>query len=86
MASLRGLRALPWTMALEGAVVARRHWQKLDESERSKLTRLIRKSKGTPTNLTERERAEIRKLVGKLDLAGIGRDLLPFAGRLRSRR
>jgi hypothetical protein len=73
-------------MALEGAMVANRHWQRLSESERSKLTGLIRKSKGVPTNLTEREREEIRKLVGKLDLAGIGRDLLPFAGRLRSRR
>jgi hypothetical protein len=71
---------------LEGAVVANRHWQHLSEGERSKLTRLIRKSKGVPTNLTERERAEIRKLVGKLDVVGMGRDLLPFAGRLRSRR
>jgi hypothetical protein len=86
LASLRRLRALPWAIALEGAVVANRHWKQLDEGERSRLTRLISKSRGVPTNLSERERAEIRKLVGKLDVVGMGRDLLPFTGRPRPRR
>lgn len=85
MASIRGLRAMPWAIALEGAMVANRHWQSLSQSERSKLTDLIRKSRGVPQNLSERERAEVRRLVGKLDVLGMGRDLLPFAGRLRSR-
>ncbi|HEX2015505.1 MAG TPA: hypothetical protein VGN69_02340 [Solirubrobacteraceae bacterium] len=86
MPGLTRLRAVPWAMALEVASVAHRHWKTLSDSERSRLARLLRESKGNPRNLTARERSELARLVSKLDVPGIGRDLLPFAGRLRGRR
>ena len=66
-------------------MVANRHWQALSERERKRLVALLRKSGGRPAGLTARERDEIRGLVGRLDLVGIGRELVPFASRARRR-
>lgn len=86
MPRVPGLRRLPWAIALEVAIVAREHWQLLDERDRAELARIVRKSKGKPANLTERERRHLRELVAKLDLVTAGRSLLPFGRRRRRRR
>jgi hypothetical protein len=77
---------LPWALLLQGAASANRHWRELEAAERRRLTELVRKSRGRPGNLSARERADLRRLVGKLDVPGIGRELLPFSGRRRRRR
>jgi hypothetical protein len=79
------LRALPWAVVLEVAAVASRHWREIDERDRRRMGELVRKSRGRPGNLSPRERAELRRLVGALDLPRLGRELLPFgrAGRRR---
>jgi hypothetical protein len=59
---------------------------KLTPSERSKLGGLIKKSRGRLSNLSVRERAELRQLVNKLELPEAGKKLVPFAGQLRRRR
>ena len=82
---LTAFKALPWAMLLDAAVVVNAHWQDLKESERSRVGALIRKSKGDPRNLSKRERDELRRIAGKLDVPGMARDLIPFAGRLRKR-
>ena len=38
--------------------------------------RCVRESRGRVGNLSAKERMELRKLVGKLDLKGMGRELL----------
>jgi hypothetical protein len=84
MSRLRGVRALPWALLLEIAAVASRHWRGLDEGERRRLRELVLESRGRPGNLSARQRAELRRLVGKLDLPGMGREMSPFgAGRKR---
>jgi hypothetical protein len=81
------LRPIPWLMALQAALTANEHWtEQLSAPERTRLRRLLLKSKGVPRNLTEKERAEVRKLVGKLDVPADGRKLLPFAATGRKRR
>jgi hypothetical protein len=65
--------------------VVKSHWEDLKESERSRVGTLVRKSKGNPRNLTKRERDELRKIAGKLDVPGMARDLIPFARGLRKR-
>jgi hypothetical protein len=85
MPRLRAVRALPWALLLEGAAVASRHWRDLEESERRRLRELLVQSRGRPGNLSARQRAELRRLVGKLDLPGLGRELSPFGGRRRRR-
>jgi hypothetical protein len=80
------IRAVPWLVLFEAAVRAREHWSKLAPKDRRHLGELVRKSRGLPGNLTAKERQEFRRLVGRLELARLGRDLMPFARRMRQGR
>jgi hypothetical protein len=68
--------------AAEIALRTRRHWRRLDREERRRLARLLTKSRGRPSRLTEGERREAAELLDKLDYAalggGIASTLLPF--------
>jgi hypothetical protein len=74
---------VPWLALLDAGHVAHEHWNLLTATERSKLGRLIRKSKGRLSNLSVRERAELRRIVNKLELPEAGKKLVPFAGQVR---
>ena len=76
-------KAIPWMLLLELAQVAREHWNKLTPGERAHVTALIKKSGGRPGNLTARDKDDVKRLVGKMDVPGMGRDLLPHARKLR---
>jgi hypothetical protein len=72
-----------WLIAgLQIALMARRHWRRLDSEERSRLLKLARKSLGRPSRLTAAERDEAADLLEKLDYAEFGGNvagtLLPF--------
>ena len=82
---LNVVKALPWALLLDAATVINAHWNELKESDRDRLGALLRKSKGNPSNLSKRERDELRKIIGKLDFPGMATDLIPFARRLRKR-
>jgi hypothetical protein len=77
------LRALPWAVLLRAAALIGERWASLSGSERARIKRLVAGSRGWPGNLSAKERTELRKLIGKLDLAGVGRELVPV---LRGRR
>lgn len=84
------LRALPWAALLQAAFVVGRRWHALSAKDRSHLSSLVRRSRGRLGNLSEKERAELRKLTGKLDPRGMGSELAALArsgrrGRKRSR-
>jgi hypothetical protein len=79
-------KALPWAALLQSIVVVRRHWRSLSEKDRARLTSLARGSRGRWGNLNAKERAELRKLTGKLDLKGIARDVAGLARGGRARR
>jgi hypothetical protein len=84
-----GLKALPWATLLQGGIVVRERWHTLSERDRARLTELVRESRGRLSGLSAKERDELRKLLRRLDLKGMGRDLLPLArgrGRGRKRR
>jgi hypothetical protein len=70
-------RVLPWVLLYELATVAGSEWRGLSASERAKLTRLIAKSRGWPSNLSRRERAEVKRIVTKLDLQRVAREIVP---------
>jgi hypothetical protein len=81
-------RALPWTRLLavaQAAVATKRHWDKLTPEERRSLARLVRKSRGRPSNLSLRERNQLRRLVAKLELRRLGRDIAALASPLPRR-
>ncbi len=82
------LKALPWAALLQATVVVGKRWRALSEKERARLSGLVRESGGRLSNLSAKERKELKQLAGKLDLKGMVRDLLPIArgGRKRRRR
>jgi hypothetical protein len=77
---LEKAKALPWAAVLQAGVVVGRRWRGLSSKERERLTTLVRESGGRLGKLTEKERKELRKLGGKLDLKGMGRDLIALRG------
>ena len=86
---MRGItRTVPWTRLYEVAKTApllKRHWDKLTPAERDRLRRLMLKSKGRPSNLNPAERLIVRRLVRKLELGQLGRDLAKLAPALTRR-
>lgn len=86
------LKALPWAALLQAGVAIGERWRSLSEKDRARLSELMRErvrvQHGRLGQLSAKERAELRKLVGKLDVKGMGRDMLPLfrrAGRRKRR-
>jgi len=89
----RRAKAVPWAVLLRGGVIVGKRWAALSAKERARFTELVRMSRGRLDNLSSKQRTELRRLVGKLDLKGIGRELMPLVhggrrvrGRRRGRR
>ncbi len=80
------LKGMPWLVVIQAAMAAREHWGVLTPRERTELARLLKSTKGRTSNLTAHEQAELRRLVGRLDLPGLGKDLLPLTTGRRKRR
>jgi hypothetical protein len=79
--------ALPWAMLLRVGVIVGERVRELSAKDRTRLATLLRQSRGWPANLGDRERRELRKLIGKLDIKGMTRELAPLVrGRGRKRR
>ncbi len=79
----RRVRAMPWRTLLQGGMIVGARWVALSAKERARLIELVRASRGRLSNLSARERRELRKLVHRLDVRGMSRDLTTLA---RSRR
>ena len=88
MLPITRVRALPWSIVLQLAMTARKHWKRLAPADRARLTELLRKSQGLPNRLTEKERDEVRALVAKLEPAAFARSIVPIGRRavMRGRR
>ncbi len=56
------------------ALAIKRHLDLLEASEKRELADLVRRSKGRPSNLSERERERLRGLVDKLEPADLARE------------
>ena len=62
-------RAGPWGWVfvfVQAVLTTRRHWQSLPAADRGRLQELLRRSRGRPGNLTERERVELRYLARRM--------------------
>jgi hypothetical protein len=73
---LNRVKALPWAVLLQAGAVLGKRWRSLSAKDRAHLARLTRQSRGRLGNLSEKERRDLRKLVGKLDLKGMSRELV----------
>jgi hypothetical protein len=67
--------AVPWLAFARGAMIVSKRWSALSGKERARLAELVRESRGRTSNLSVKQRLELRKLAGKLDLKGMLREL-----------
>jgi hypothetical protein len=82
------VKALPWAALLQAGAAFGERWRALSERDRARLAQLVRGSRGRLGNLSSKEREELRKLMRRLDVKGMGRELLPLlrgAGRRKRR-
>lgn len=79
-------RNLPWAILLQAGTLVGSRWRSLSAKDRARLTGLLRESGGRVGNLSTRQRAELRELIGKLDVKGLGADLLPLVRNGRTQR
>jgi hypothetical protein len=79
-------KALPWALMLQAGFVVGNRLSKLTASERERLLKLLRDSGGRLNSLTEKERKELSRIAGKLDLRGMSSELLPLLQSGKSRR
>jgi len=67
------VRSIPWLLVLRAAQLVWVHLRDdLSQQDRRRLGALVRKP---PHRLSAQERADLRAIVRKVDLAGLGRDL-----------
>lgn len=63
-----------WLLTLaEVAVLVKEHLDRLDAKERQRLVEIVKTSRGRPANVSDRERAEIKAMVGKIGPAELAR-------------
>jgi hypothetical protein len=77
--------AVPWLALARGGMILGKRWGALSSKERARFAELLRESRGRLSNLSVKQRLELRKLAGKLDLKGMSRELA-LLKRARSRR
>lgn len=80
------LKALPWAVALQAVMVVVKRWRSLSEKERARVASLLRESGGRPGKLSAKDRSELKRLAGKLDLKGLVGELTGIARGRRGRR
>jgi hypothetical protein len=81
-------RSVPWAAVLQVCGILYSRWRRLSDKDRARAVRLMRESQGRLTRLGSKERDELRGLVRKADLRGLGSELLAlrWGGRRRRRR
>jgi hypothetical protein len=72
------LRALPWLLLFEVARGVHAHvMETLSPADRRRVAQILRTSKGNPAHVTDRERADLKRIAGKLDLRALALNLGP---------
>jgi len=81
-------RLAPWLIAFEILRAGRDHWDKLDPSDRARVSALMRRTHGNPRNLTSDDRRELTQLARRMRLGSLAASLVAagVVGRRRHRR
>ena len=81
-------RFVPWLILFEVLRATRDHWDRLDPTDRARVSDLMRRTHGNPRTLTEADRRELRDLSRRLRLRRLGLSIGSAAviGRRRHRR
>lgn len=86
-----GRSAMRWTVwarilvLAEVALTVKRHLDMLSPDEKRDLNRIVRKSKGRPSNLSVAERERLGAIVARLEPGGLAREAAAAATAWRRR-
>jgi hypothetical protein len=73
---LAAVRALPWKRILLVAQIVLAHLSEdIPTADRRRLAELVRRSKGDPRRLSRAERDDIVRILRRVELGRLGRDL-----------
>jgi hypothetical protein len=89
MPTLARVRTIPWIVLADIARVTKAHLDEhLSDHDRKRVKSIAGRTKGDVRKLTERDKAELKRIARELNLTLLARDLLPAAraARRRSRR
>lgn len=67
MSTLKQIPVARLLVAAEVALLLRQHVTRLEPAERRRLIYLVRRGRGRPRNLSDRERRELARLVQKME-------------------
>ncbi len=71
-------RKVPWLLLFEAARLAHGHLMEVTSpADRGKIAEMVRRTKGRPQRLTDRDRAELKRIGGKLELGSFLRSAGP---------
>ena len=74
MAKLK-FKAVPWLVVLAAIRVLYEHWQRVEERDRRRAAEILRRSKGFPHRMAQRERRDLVDIAKRVDHVALGRDL-----------
>lgn len=68
MPKVASLKRVPWLLLFELARMTRGHvMEATSAAERRKVMDIVRRSHGDPRKISDRDKAELKKIAGKLD-------------------
>ena len=81
-------RLAPWLIVFEVLRAGHDHWGRLDPADRTRVSELMRRTRGNPGNLTAADRPELRDIGRSMRLGRLGFSMATAAviGRRRHRR
>jgi hypothetical protein len=81
-----GIRALPWGFIVRALFLVNARWRTLSVKERARLRSLLGSYAIGPAELSAKERKEMHKLLHKLNLRRLRRELILLGARAARRR
>jgi hypothetical protein len=72
-------KAVPWLLVIAALRVLYEHWQRLDERDRRHAGEIIKRSRGLPHKMNQRERQDLVDIARHFDHIALGRDLADAA-------
>ena len=86
MPSLARVRTIRWLVLIDIARLTKSHLDEhLEPNDRKRVLAVARRTKGDVRKLTEREKADLKRIARELNLTLLARDLLPAAQDMRRR-
>ena len=72
-------KAVPWLLVLAAIRVLYEHWQRVEERDRRRAAEILKRTKGLPHKMDQKERRDIVDIAKRVDHYALGRDLADAA-------